>query len=154
MNLWTKDPSRSVSSMGNPCLTLHSLVLAIYSVFCDFAPIPMYRDTKTTLYHPYIESATAVSDNLVYSLHYSTPGFNHGDHMNGCDYTFVCTLFGLRPCCHFNTNIHFLKTLKASSLHYFQLLRFEDPGNTAHVNSNPAYIRGLIFWNGSADPVL
>ena len=41
-------PLRSVYSMCALYLTPHSLVSAIFSVFWDFVPIPLYSDNKTT----------------------------------------------------------------------------------------------------------
>ena len=40
--------SRSVYSMAVLSLTLHRLVLAVFSLFRDFAPIPMYRENEIT----------------------------------------------------------------------------------------------------------
>ena len=46
-------------------LAIHSLILSIFGLFRDFAPIPMYGECEKTC-HPYIGSTTVLPDMFIY----------------------------------------------------------------------------------------
>lgn len=51
-------------------VALHSLVSAVFSLFQDFAPIQMYRETKQPVYTIPIKSTATLSDNVLAILNW------------------------------------------------------------------------------------
>ena len=49
-------------------LAIHSLVLSIFGLFRDFAPIQMYGENEKT-FHPYIGSTTILPDSVRSYVH-------------------------------------------------------------------------------------
>ena len=87
-------PLRSVYSKTVLYSALRSPLSSVFRVLCNFAPILMYRGKRNTLCHPYIESATALSDKAQFS---STIQEGSGTHA-GCGFT--CATFRCGPLHH------------------------------------------------------